>query len=48
MLVGEDVVPLVFVVCTLSILIQELLDTLIVICTLRRPEGQMLYFDSVP
>ena len=31
MLVGEDVVPLVFIVYTLFILIQETLDTLIII-----------------
>ena len=30
MLVGEDEVPLVFAICTLSILIWEILDTLIV------------------
>ena len=48
MLVGEDVVPLLFVVCTLFILIREILVTLIVICILRGPEGHMLYLDSVP
>ena len=30
MLVGEDVVPLMFAVCVLSILIREILDTLII------------------
>ena len=48
MLVGEDVVPLMFVVYTLFILIQEILDTLIVICILRGPKGHMLYLDLVP
>ena len=31
MLVGEDVVPLMFAFCTLSILIREILDTLIIL-----------------
>jgi hypothetical protein len=31
MLVGEDVVPLMFAVCVLSILIREILDTLIIL-----------------
>ena len=44
LLLGEDVVPLVFVVCTLFILTWGIPNTLI-ICSLRWLEGWMLYFD---
>ena len=47
MLVGEDVVPLVFVVCTLSILIREILDTPILYLMMTRGSDVILGFSTI-
>ena len=47
MLVGEDVVPLVFAVCTLFILIREILDTLILYLMMTRGLDVILGFSTI-